>query len=375
MLFFPVCFVIVTVSYMALTLWLWRGWANLPEFEKPVTNIPNIPVSIVVPMRNEEQHIRHLLDDYLKQDYPREICQICVVDDHSTDNSAFIVESYVKEYPGITLLRLPPDREGKKAALRHSLPYLTGKLVVTTDADCRLPSGWLSNIAAYYEMHHPAMIICPVIFTRKKSFFDKWQALEMISLTGSAAATTSWEHPIMCSGANLVMEREVMEHHAYIYDNPMVSGDDMMLMMEIKKKYIHRIKYLKSTSATVETSPLPDLKSFIRQRNRWTSKSRGYTDKDVIIVALIVFGANFSIVACLITGFFLTQYLWLALVLWFFKTLVDLPFLKSLTTFWKQKELLRVFLPTQLLYPFYIVWVGIAGNILPVHWKDRKSKI
>ena len=330
-------------------------------------------ISVVIPMRNEEGNIGILLQDIADQHYPQKRLQVVVVDDHSSDDSVAEVETFAREHPNIELLRLPEGKYGKKTALQYALPHLTGTLIVTTDADCRAKPRWLATIAAFDAKYHPDMIICPVVFTYGHSFFSRWQALELISLTGSTAGSAAWRHPMMCSGANLVVRRSVMQENAHVYDSPVVSGDDMMMMLEIKKKPDGRILFLKSSGATVSTSPPPNLKSFIRQRNRWTSKSKAYTDPGVIIVAMIVFFANLALIACLITGFFRFYFLWIAAVLWIAKILVDWPFMDSLCRFWKMKPLMKVFIPAQLLYPFYVVWVGVAGNIGSVHWKDRKS--
>ncbi len=367
-------FILAILPYLALALWLWRGWKTLSCFEE--TDIPMSPVriSVVVPMRNEAHCIGQLLQDVVLQQYPTDSFHVLLIDDHSTDHTTQIVQEFSEQYPNITLWELPEGAYGKKAALRYALSKLDGELVVTTDADCRVPPAWLTTIANYYTKYRPVMIICPVLLLDKPSFFAKWQTLELISLIGSSAASAAQKHPVMCSGANLAMERTVMMQYAHAYDSTVVSGDDMFMMQEIKKISPERIRYLKSVNATVKTAPQDNLKSFIRQRNRWTSKSSGYTDKEIIAVALTVFLANVSIVMCLLVGCFHATYLGLACILWLAKTLVDWPFLASLTNFWQRKKLMRLFIPTQLLYPFYVVWVSIAGNLLPVNWKERKYK-
>ena len=363
-------FIIAVVPYLILALWLWRGWVMLPRFE---TAGASESISVVIPMRNEAANIGNLLRDIANQHYSQELIQIVVVDDHSTDYSAAEVEAFAEEHPNVALLRLPEGKYGKKAALRHALTHLTGTLVVTTDADCRTTPRWLGTIAAFYTTYHPTMMICPVIFTHNRSFFSRWQALELMSLTGSSTGAAAWRQPIMCSGANLAMERSAMERHADVYGSPFASGDDMMMMLAIKKNPEERIFCLKSNGATISTAPPPDLKSFIRQRNRWTSKSKAYTDPGVIMVALIVFVANLTMVACLVVGFFEVRFLWLAAILWSAKMMVDWPFLNALCRFWKTERLMRIFIPAQLFYPFYITLVGIVGNITPVRWKGRKN--
>jgi cellulose synthase/poly-beta-1,6-N-acetylglucosamine synthase-like glycosyltransferase len=323
-------------------------------------------------MRNEEKHIGGLLQDCIHQEYPRHLFKVLVVNDHSFDQSVFVVENLHATGGNITLLHLPEGMGGKKAALYYALSHADGELIVTTDADCRLSPRWLSAIAACYENSRPEMIIGPVIFKETNTFFSKWQALEYLSLTGSAAGSASWTHPVMCSAANLAIKRETMLYYDYIYKNTLASGDDMMMMMEIKKN-AGQIKYLKSLDATVMSFPSDGLKEFIHQRNRWTSKSVKYTDPDVIIVALIVFLVNFSILCCFFIGLFRTSYLWFALIMWLIKILADLPFLYSLSRFWKRKKLIRIFIPTQLIYPFYIVSTVFMGILSPVYWKGRKS--
>jgi cellulose synthase/poly-beta-1,6-N-acetylglucosamine synthase-like glycosyltransferase len=197
--------------------------------------------------------------------------------------------------------------------------------------------------------------------------------MELMSLTGSAAAAASWQQPIMCSGANLAMERKLMERYAYIYDSPVASGDDMMMMLEIKKAPDSRIFFLKSTGATVTTQPPRNLNNFIRQRNRWTSKSKNYTDRAVIAVSITVFLASLTILACFVSGFFQFRFLLLAGIFWMAKMLADWPMISSLCRFWKMRRWMYLYIPAQLLYPFYIVYVAIAGNIVSVRWKGRRS--
>ena len=52
---------------------------------------PATPFSIVIPARNEEENIGKTLASILKNNYPKELYEIIVVDDFSTDNTAIIV--------------------------------------------------------------------------------------------------------------------------------------------------------------------------------------------------------------------------------------------------------------------------------------------
>jgi cellulose synthase/poly-beta-1,6-N-acetylglucosamine synthase-like glycosyltransferase len=92
------------------------------------------PISIVLPVYNEEGVVRQTLDNLLRLDYPPDRRQILVVSDASTDRTDAIVREYAGR--GVELLRLP-RRGGKTAAENAALPLLRGDIIVTTDASAR----------------------------------------------------------------------------------------------------------------------------------------------------------------------------------------------------------------------------------------------
>ena len=47
----------------------------------------NTKVSIILPFRNEENNILNVLECLLKQDFPNQLMEIILIDDHSTDLS------------------------------------------------------------------------------------------------------------------------------------------------------------------------------------------------------------------------------------------------------------------------------------------------
>ena len=53
---------------------------------------PQVPVSIVICARNEENTIVACLDSIVKQDYPKQLIELLVVDDASTDATVALAE-------------------------------------------------------------------------------------------------------------------------------------------------------------------------------------------------------------------------------------------------------------------------------------------
>lgn len=93
------------------------------------------PVTITLPVYNEEKAIAATLESLLALDYPPDRRTILVVSDASTDRTDEIVQGYADR--GVSLLRLS-QRMGKTAAENAAARVTTDPIVVNTDATVRV---------------------------------------------------------------------------------------------------------------------------------------------------------------------------------------------------------------------------------------------
>lgn len=105
-------------------------------------------ISIMVPVYNEARVIAATLERVLASDYPADRRQILVVSDASTDQTHAIVSGFANR--SVELLRLP-ERRGKTAAENAARQYLTGEIIVTTDASVRVHPDALKHLAAAFD--------------------------------------------------------------------------------------------------------------------------------------------------------------------------------------------------------------------------------
>lgn len=366
--------------YVILIGWFTYGWFSMGEYF-PLREKYKTKLSVIIPARNEENNIINCLDDLIKQDYPKNLFEIIIVDDDSTDKTEEIVNRFItnnpeKEIKLISSKNAKISFRGKKQAIKAAVSVSKGDLIITTDADCRMGKKWLSTIATYFESQKAKMIICPVCFHKDNSVFKKIQNLEFLSLIASGAGSAKISHPIMCNGANLAFSKsaynKVMTNRKK--DN-FISGDDIFLMLNIKKNYgSPAIRFLKSYDAIVYTEAKKSFKEFFDQRIRWVSKSRGYSSISLILASLIIYIFNYLLLVGLILSFFFTEFISFTIILFLIKCIIDLPILAGITKFVKRKNLLLFFLPLQLIYILYISVIGFIGNFLKFEWKGRHGK-
>jgi glycosyltransferase involved in cell wall biosynthesis len=94
-------------------------------------NAPPMKLSVVMPVYNERQTLRAVVERVLA--VPLEIELICV-DDGSRDGSREILDELKTQYPALRPF-LQPKNMGKGAALRRGIQEATGDFVVIQDAD------------------------------------------------------------------------------------------------------------------------------------------------------------------------------------------------------------------------------------------------
>ncbi|MFZ4647808.1 MAG: glycosyltransferase [Gemmataceae bacterium] len=391
---------IISFLYCLMTLALWWGWVNIPTAR--ATGQPVVHITVVIPVRNEAQNIPHLLADLARQSYPH--FDVIVADDSSTDNTAAVVRQLTDGLPyTLTLLPLPDERTGapKKRAIAQSISIARGELILTTDGDCRVGPDWILSFASFYTEHQPKMMTGPVTFTGAKDdisakavvqrdqstemsslqvVFSQLQTVEFASLIGSGAATLALGTPTMCNGANLCYEKRVFEEvNGFAGIDHVASGDDELLMHKIAKRYPFGghpagVRFLKNPAAIVQTAPHASWHAFYNQRKRWASKWRAYDSWQPSALAVFVFLSNITPVLAVLGG--ITGAIsgpMVALIIGL-KTAPEFLFLRVIVQFLQKSRAVRWIPLTQLIYPFYVVFFGLAAQKKGFTWKGRVLK-
>jgi len=356
-------------------VYLVKGWAALKR--------PNIKLSgfttrvtVLIAARNEEERIHLTIEDILAQDYPKQLTEIIIVDDHSTDRTSSIIGSYANR--GVKLLQLNEDKplnSYKKKAIAEAIKLSSGELMVATDADCRMGNKWLSSVVGYYEQEQPVMISSPVGYFEEKSLFERMQSLEFCYLIGMGAAFIGNGRASTCNGANLAYRKDVFyEVGGFKGIDDLASGDDELLLQKVAASFPGKLGFLKLYDAVVFTHAKHTLARFLQQRRRWASKSVKYKDKKVVAVVVSIWLFNVSLLVNLCLGFYNVYFFKLVGLQLLLKYLFELAYLLPIATFFRRQKLVMLLIIIIPVHVIYFIYIGLLGNGGTYTWKGREVR-
>jgi dolichol-phosphate mannosyltransferase len=124
-------------------------------------------ISIVIPLRNEEENIGPLIGEiasvmvHVKKKY-----EIVLVNDHSTDETAGVMEKMKRQYPEIITIHMQTV-SGKDAALVAGLNIARGNVIITMDGDGQNAP---SDIPAMLEQLKSCDFVAGIRKNRKDTF-------------------------------------------------------------------------------------------------------------------------------------------------------------------------------------------------------------
>ena len=373
--------VILTIMY-AIVLMAYRFWFGkmgvfqLNQIEQVRPEQSATQFTVIIPARNEAANIKACVDSILNQDYPAAAFEIIVIDDFSEDDTAFIVHALSQQYPQLRLLKLADHcKDGdtlayKKKAIEIAVAQAKGDWILTTDADCIVPSRWLLLYNAYIHQHQPCFVAAPVMFIKTAGILNQFQVLDFLALQGITAAAVGAGKHSMSNGANLGFEKTAfIAVGGYQGVDHIASGDDMFLMHKMKQTLHKPVGYLFHPDVIVLTAAMDTWKGFIMQRIRWASKARYYDDRSITMVLTLVYFFNLSFICLAFMGSWSTLLIALA-----FKTFFELFFLDPVAKFFKMQPELKYFVLYQPIHIVYNIAAGLFGQLKTYSWKGRKVK-
>ena len=259
------------------------------------------------------------------------------------------------------------DNLGKKHALSKLIHAATADYLWLHDDDVILPSAAKEPNLTFPEgkEQNADLIILPL---RMESSFpegrdgvglpllERLQIAEYAAIQELTMRTAKRGHAVMCSGANLIVRREVWLACENELHKEIPSGDDMFLL-EAVKRHGYRIGVIDAPEYTAVVRPISTWRAFFRQRMRWAGKAPHYTDRDIRRCGTFIVLANVLQVLCP------------PVIL--IKFPIEYSLIRSRQSITNNQSPITNFLVAlllEILYPFYLLVCLIGGLCRPHTW-------
>lgn len=220
-------------------------------------------VTIVIPCYNEESSVRATLRSISKLNYPRQLIEVLVIDDGSTDNTRKEVNKFIsgrKDY-----FYYYQKNKGKASALNYGISLARGSLFACLDADSFVHRNALRNIVAEYAEDQNLAIVTPVIkIDNPKSMLQKVQRLEYIISMLIIKLMGYMNCNYIAPGPFSVYRTEAVKKLGGFDEENLV--EDQEIAYRAQERHF---KIKQCTTAFVTTISPKDFRELDTQRNRW----------------------------------------------------------------------------------------------------------
>ena len=295
----------------------------------------------------------------VRNDHRMAMSLMCADYPVSIEEQACIAKSYPEfsiQFSVFSIQHITPikgvndDNLGKKHALSKLIHAATSEYVWLHDDDVVLPEA-VNNVQFTIHNLQADLVILPLKMESehsKPSLIEQLQIAEYAAIQELTIRKAKKEQAVMCSGANLIVKREVWLECEKDLHLEIPSGDDMFLL-EAVKRHGYKISVIDEPDYTAVVRPLTSWSAFFRQRMRWAGKAPKYTDRDIIRCGRIVALANILQLLC-------------PLII-----LIKFPIEWSLIKSREPQTKWYIALFLEILYPFYLL-ICLIGGLFRKSW-------
>lgn len=228
-------------------------------------------VSILIPAHNESIVIRKTVQAVLSFDYPRELYEIIVINDNSTDDSAAVLKEIQGKNPDRKMIVINTDSvvggKGKSNALNIGLSMASGTVIAVYDADNTPEPNALTLLVENLMAEDKLGAVIGKFRTRNRnaSLLTRFVNIETLAHQCMNQAGR-WFFFKLCTipGTNFVVRRSVLDAIGG-WDTKALSEDTEVSFRIYRMGY--QIKFM-PLAVTWEQEPQL-LRIWLKQRTRW----------------------------------------------------------------------------------------------------------
>ena len=228
-------------------------------FKKPKYDSYKPKVSIIIPVYNESSNIKKCLKLVYASKYPKNLYEVIVIDDGSTDDTIEIVKSF----KNVRLFRTA--HKGKTIALNYGIKRAKYDIITLLDADTMLSSDTLPKLVAPFKEPTVGATIGTYNVSNRKNMLTSFQTIEYsYNNLVRMGFSRLFHDSVWFYGAMSCYRKSVLENIGYIHSDILAEDMDIALRLQNTGYNIVHVDDAYSTTVVPET-----IGAFFKQRIRW----------------------------------------------------------------------------------------------------------
>jgi cellulose synthase/poly-beta-1,6-N-acetylglucosamine synthase-like glycosyltransferase len=234
-----------------------------------LTNYPKI--SILIAARNEEGNIKTCLEAINQLDYDKNLLEILIGNDQSTDNTKSIIEDYIKDKPWFKLINLTSADNSHtkgKARVLATLGHLAqGEYILVTDADIIINPKWAKGLVSEMVKNN-VDIAGGTTNIVANHLFGKFQQVDWLYFMGVIHVLDYFKKPITMVGNNMSFSTHSYRAIGGYETIPFSITEDYALFKALRDKGFSSSQLL-NKETLIYSKPIETFAGILKQRKRW----------------------------------------------------------------------------------------------------------
>ena len=237
---------------------------KLQKFPQIITENYKPFVTVMIPAHNEETVITNTVENILQMNYTN--FDVIVIDDRSTDNTAYVIKNLEQKYEKVTaLIRSKDAFPGKSAVLNDAFKIAKGEAILVFDADATVEPDFLSKLIPYLEPKDVGAVQArKVIRNKNQNLLTRCQNNEYTMDTHFQVGRDSVKGAVELRGNGELIKRQALEDINGWNNYTIVDDLDMSTRLHIKGWDVRFCP-----EAIVYEEGIAYIRPLYRQRRRW----------------------------------------------------------------------------------------------------------
>jgi cellulose synthase/poly-beta-1,6-N-acetylglucosamine synthase-like glycosyltransferase len=328
------------------------------------SNAP-IKVSVLLAARNEEKNILRCLHALHSLHYPSDQIEICIGDDHSTDQTAALIQDFCKGKPSFRFFQIKTSTshlQGKTNALAQLAHHARGEYFFYCDADIAVHRDWIGSMLQLFEPK--TGVVVGITRMRKGNWLANMLSIEWLLILTLLRICRIFKIPVTALGNNMAVTREAYFKVGGYEQMKFSIVEDYALFMEIiQHGYDFEMGY--QPKLISESEPVENFNELNLQRRRWM---KGVKESGWLVQTAIIATSSIVPITLLLFPFHVSFALQILIIHYILITLLSCGAIVAL----KQFDLLKSVLAFWFYFSmYYTCMIYLYFNSSKITWKGR----